>query len=34
MKDRARRINVDLIDHLIISQGGYYSFLHQKLIHD
>ena len=31
MIQKARNINVELLDHLIISQRGYYSFLHEEL---
>ena len=31
MIKKARSISVELIDHIIISKRGYYSFLHQKL---
>ena len=28
---KARNINVELLDHIIITQQGYYSFLHEEL---
>ena len=31
IKEKAKLFNVQLLDHLIISQEGYYSFLHQSL---
>ena len=31
IREKAKLFNVKLIDHLIISQSGYYSFLHQRL---
>ena len=30
--EKAKSINVKLIDHLIISREGYYSFLHAQLL--
>ena len=32
IKEKAKLFNVKLVDHLIISQYGYYSFLHDSLI--
>ena len=31
IKEKAKLFNAKLVDHLIISQNGYYSFLHQRL---
>ena len=31
IKEKAKLFNVTLIDHLIICQNGYFSFLHQRL---
>ncbi len=31
IKEKAKLFNATLIDHLIITQNGYYSFLHQRL---
>ena len=31
IKAKARHINVHLLDHIIISETGYYSFLHDRL---
>lgn len=31
IKEKAKLFNVTLLDHLIISQNGYFSFLHQRL---
>lgn len=31
MRDKAAKINVTLLDHLIISRQGYYSFLHAQI---
>ena len=31
IREKAKLFNVKLLDHLIISQNGYYSFLHQRL---
>ena len=31
IKEKAKQINVKLLDHIIISKNGYYSFLHEKL---
>ena len=31
MIKKAEAVNAELVDHLIISQRGYYSFLHQKV---
>ena len=30
LEEKTKHLNVHLIDHLIISQTGYYSFLHQR----
>ena len=34
IKDKAERIGVTLLDHLIICKDGYYSFLHEQLCGD
>lgn len=34
MIEKARNIHVKLLDHIIISKSGYYSFLHEKVIND
>ena len=31
IKEKAARVNVTLLDHLIISKSGYYSFLHAQI---
>ena len=31
IKEKAKLFNVKLVDHLIISQNGYFSFLHERL---
>ena len=31
LKEKTKHLNVHLIDHLIISQSGYYSFLHERV---
>ena len=33
LKEKTKHLNVHLIDHLIISQAGYYSFLHERAFH-
>ena len=30
--EKARFLNAELLDHIIISQDGYYSFLHERLL--
>ena len=32
IKKKTERIGVKLLDHIIISQGGYYSFLHESIL--
>ena len=32
IEEKAKQIHVKLLDHIIISKSGYYSFLHEKLI--
>ena len=34
IEEKAERIGVKLIDHLIITENGYYSFLHERLHKD
>ena len=34
IKDKAERIGVKLLDHIIIANSGYYSFLHAQLLND
>ena len=34
IKDKAERVGVTLLDHLIICKDGYYSFLHEQLCGD
>ena len=31
LKEKVKHLNIHLIDHLIISQSGYYSFQHQRV---
>ena len=33
IREKAKLFNVKLVDHLIISSNGYYSFLHDNLFH-
>jgi len=33
IKEKAKLFNVELLDHLIICQTGYFSFLHDRLLH-
>ena len=33
IREKAKLFNVKLVDHLIISSSGYYSFLHDNLFH-
>ena len=32
MEEKARHIHAKLIDHIIVSKTGYYSFLHEKML--
>ena len=32
INEKASHINVKLLDHIIISKDGYYSFLHERLL--
>ena len=32
LEDKIKHLNIHLVDHLIISQTGYYSFLQQKIL--
>ncbi len=34
IKEKAKLFNCKLVDHLIISSNGYYSFLHDNLFHE
>ena len=34
IEEKAKLFNVKLIDHLIITQNGYFSFLHQRLFNE
>ena len=32
IEEKARHIHAKLLDHIIVSKAGYYSFLHEKML--